>query len=458
MTVRAIAGVLALGAWFTVVGMGLLWALGAIPTWARALRLGGLGCLAGMSLYGVVWMLGLVLGAPFTGTTILLVLVLLTTATLGLGRGLGRQLPEWSTPVFGRSAYLGAAGIAAAGVLLEALFRAARLQGLQAYDAWAFWVPKSEALFAFHELDEEFFRILPGSSYPPLVPVLNATSFHAMGEIDVVTLNLLYWVVALALVWAVAGVLADLAPPWLLWPFLLLAMVVPRVGERLITPQADILLDAMIVSAVLVVVLWLDDARAWQLPMLAILLAGAVTTKREGLLFAACLLAAAFVATADRVRRSWPRLLAVAGVVVATALPWRLWVRARDYPGEGPGGGLVGADGREGRAGPALRLAADVLFDDGLWSILPALVVAALALALLAREWRLGSFALVLLGSGVLGGAWIVWLYPELPLNANEATNPIVRYTVGVVIAGASLAPILLARVWRRAEPAREGG
>ena len=54
------------------------------------------------------------------------------------------------------------------GSLLEALFRAARLQSLQAYDAWAFWVPKAKAIYFFGGLDEQVFTTAPGPSYPPL--------------------------------------------------------------------------------------------------------------------------------------------------------------------------------------------------------------------------------------------------------------------------------------------------
>ena len=81
-----------------------------------------------------------------------------------------------------------AAGVALIGLLLEALFRSARLQSLQAYDAWAFWVPKGKAIFFFGGLDERLFTSLPGPTYPPLVPILDAAAFHAMGGVDTVTL------------------------------------------------------------------------------------------------------------------------------------------------------------------------------------------------------------------------------------------------------------------------------
>ena len=74
----------------------------------------------------------------------------------GLGRG------PWPR----RSLLVTAAGIALAGLFLEALFRAARLQSLQAYDAWAFWVPKGKAIYFFEGLDEHVFTTTPNADVP----------------------------------------------------------------------------------------------------------------------------------------------------------------------------------------------------------------------------------------------------------------------------------------------------
>ena len=63
-----------------------------------------------------------------------------------------------------------AAGVALAGLFLEALFRSARLQSLQEYDAWAFWVPKGQAIFFFDGLDAHVFTTAPNATYPPLQP------------------------------------------------------------------------------------------------------------------------------------------------------------------------------------------------------------------------------------------------------------------------------------------------
>ncbi len=186
-----------------------------------------------------------------------------------------------------------ATGIALTGLLLEALFRAARLQSLQAYDAWAFWVPKAKAIYFFGGLDHQVFTTFPGPTYPPLVPILDAAAFHAMGSADVTTFHLQYWFLVVGAVAAIAGCLYRHVPAWLLWPPLVLVLAVPRIASGLLTPQADVLVDALFVVGALLLALWLRDGRGWRLAAAAVLFAGAGLTKREGLLFAAAALVVA---------------------------------------------------------------------------------------------------------------------------------------------------------------------
>src|SRR6185437_3693285 len=129
-----------------------------------------------------------------------------------------------------------------------------------------------------------------GPSYPPLVPALEAASFQFMGSADTVTLHLQFWFLFAGFAAAVAGVLSRRVPPLLLWPPLLLALVAPQAIGRALQPQADLLLDELVGGAALLLGLWLLDRERWQLAAATILLAGAMVTKREGFLLAACLL------------------------------------------------------------------------------------------------------------------------------------------------------------------------
>ena len=297
------------------------------------------------------------------------------------------------------------------------------------------------------------FTTSAGPTYPPLLPIVDAAAFHAMGSVDVVTLHLQFWFLLLGAVAALAGCLYRHVPAWLLWPSLLVVLVVPRFGERLLTPQADVLVDVFFVVAALLVALWLEDRQGWRLAAAAVLLAGATLTKREGLLFAAVVVAAGLVASWRARRSAWPRSARVALVVVAAAVPWRLWYRAHDVSGEAPGDlGLgVSAD----RAVDALRLSLDVLFETSLWSLVPFLLLLALAAGLVWGDRRLGAYFAIVLGAAFLGGAWVTYSYADLPITANEALNPIVRYTGALVVLAAAAMPLLLASAWRTAAGAK---
>ncbi len=444
MTVRALAGLTALNLAYAAVGLSLLWGLLAFRTWGGLLRLAGLGYLVGLAAFGVVWTTLLVAGVPFGAVEIAVSLIVLGAAGLIAGRRRGARFQRGRPRVQGTPVLLvSAAGIALAGLFLEALFRAARLSSLQEYDAWAFWVPKGKAIFFFDGLDEHVFTTAPNAPYPPLQPILDAAAFHAMGGADVVTLHVQFWFLVVGAVGAAAGLLHRHAPPWLLWPPLLLVLVVPRFGERLLAPQADVLLDVLVVVAALLLALWLRDAAGWRLAAAAILLAGAVNTKREGILFAAGVLAAAFVVSRGR---QWPRLAAASLFVGLAVVPWRLWAAAHDISSGAP------SSFDTDRLGGALRLSFEVLYSNARWSVLPIVATIALGAAAVWGDRRLAAYVGLLALLLFAGGVWSTVGFPELAISANESGNPIVRYTGSIIFLAAVTVPLLLASVWRRGE------
>lgn len=448
MTARAIGGLVALNAGLLCAGAPVLWAMRGFRTWGAVLRLAGLAYLIGVALFGTLWTELLVVGVPFGSVGIVVSLAAIAGAGVvaGVIRGVERPRSLPRPGLSPASLIVTAVGVALTGLLLEAFFRSARLQSLQSYDAWSFWVPKAKAIYFFGDLDQQVFTTTVGQSYPPLVPILDAASFHAMGAADTVSFHLQYWFLAVGAVAAVAGCLCRHVRPWLLWPPLLLVLAVPRFGERLLAPQADTLVDVLFVVATLLLALWLRDGRGWRLAVATTLLAGATLTKREGLLFAACALGLALVAGARR--RVWWYPLAAGLVVVAVAVPWRLWYRNLGIGGEGPPG--AGLEGSIGRAADALRLSFDVLFDTSLWSVLPVVVVIAIGVALAAGDRLVAAYSATLLSLVFVGGAWVTFSFAELPISADEAVNPIVRYTGAIVLLGAALVPLLLESVWRR--------
>jgi hypothetical protein len=92
-----------------------------------------------------------------------------------------------------------------------------------------------------------------------------------------------------------------------------------------------------------------------------------------------------------------------------------------------------------------------VLFDVTLWSVMPFVLLLALGAAFLWGDRRVAGYFTCL---GVLvfaGGAWVTYSYAALPITANEALNPIVRYTGALVLLGAVSMPLLVASAWSRA-------
>jgi len=451
VTAHAILGLLLLNLFMLAVGATVLFAVRGWRSWGELGRLAGLAYVLGAALSGVVWVLELVVGIPFTLGTILLTGLVLAAVAVVVGRRLGRVLPPRPRNVtLPRLSVTTAIFAAATVVVFEALFRAGRLRALTEYDAWAFWVPKGKAIYFFHGLDEHFFTTLPGPSYPPFVPALDAAAFHFMGSADVVTLHLQFWFLLLGFVAAVVGLLASRVPPLLLWPFVLLALVSPQLIGRALQPQADLLLDELAATGALLVAVWLLDRESWQLAAATIVLAGTMVTKREGFLLAACVIAAALAATLRDARRAWPRLALVAVVAFLPSVPWRIWFETRNLTGDAPEAGGTGLLDHLDRAWPSLELTVRVLFSYDFWLVAAPVTVLAVVAALLAGRIALGVYAGLVFVFGVLGFTWITWSFPSLPITENAALNPIIRSVGALVLLAAGLVPLLAGAAWRR--------
>lgn len=455
MTAHALAGLALLNLLFLIGGAALLWFLRGWESWLEFARLAGLAYLAGVSSVGSLWVLLLIVGVPFSFW--LVVAVPTAVGLIGLvgGRTRGRRRPALGSHGDGKGLVVTALGIAAAGLLLEGFFRSARLTGVQAWDAWSFWIPKAKAIYFFGGLDEQFFTTLPGSSYPPLVPVIDAAAFQLMGSVDVVTLHLQFWLFGVGFIWALSGLLAERVPGWMLWPFVLLLLVAPRVGDRLSIPEADLLLDYFFVIACVLVAFWILDGARWQLVLATILLCGMVLTKREGLLLGALLLAAALLASARQWRSTWPSLGASAAVVVAVAAPWRIWYVVHDVAGEGPSEGFVPRDNLEW-LWPAVRRALDVLGDTGYWNLIVPLAVGALILAALARGGVLVVYFGTLLFLVTLGGIWATWAFSKPWITGELGGNFIIRFMGAAALLCVAATPLLLSAAWRSASADKE--
>ena len=458
MSLDALAGLAFLNVLFALCGAAQLWWVRGWATSGELARLAGLAYLLGVATVGTLWTLLLIVGVPLSLWVAVAVPSLATLVCIVLARRSGRDLPRIDRVASKRGLLATAVGIAAAAVFFEALFRAFRLSGLQWWDAWSFWVPKAKAVYFFGDLDVEFFTTLPGSSYPPLVPVLDAAAFRFMASPDVVTLHAQYWLLGVGFVWGLAGLLAERVPAWLLWPFMLLLLVAPRIGRRMPITEADLLLDYLFVLAAILVLFWVVDGERWRLLSATVLMCGMVLTKREGLLLAGLIVLAGLVVTARRWRASWPGLGLTVLIVAAVAAPWRIWYVAHGVAGEGPEtGGLDPTENAE-RLWPSLRLAFDVLFSSNYWSVLVPVMVGALILAAFARAFTPVVFLGVLVAVTTLGGGWIVWAVPELPLTQELGGNPIVRYMGSAALLCAAASPLLLSATWSAVTRKSDGG
>jgi hypothetical protein len=445
LSVHSIAGLVLLNLLLLGVGVGLMWGVRGWRSWSDLARLAGVAYLVGMAAEGVAFVVELVAGLHLSLATILA-----TAAILAAGGGLagvlqGRRLPDRPRLRLPAISLTTAVFASLTAVYFEALFRAGRLAGLYEFDAWGFWVPKAKAIYFFGGLDQQFFRELSGPSYPPLVPALEAAAFHFMGSADVVTLHLQFWFLFVGFVAAVVGLLSTRVPTLLLWPPVLLVLVTPHVLGYALQVQADFLLDELFALAGLLLALWLLDREWWQLACAGVLLAGAMSTKREGYLFAACLLIAAAATSVREARSLWPSL-ALAGVgAAALTVPWRILLAARDIAGGGPESGGVGLFSNLDRAWPSMKLALSALFDFQIWLIAAPLAVSAAALAFMAGARRIAVYGGLVYLLLVAGFTWITWSFPTLPITKHAALNPIVRATGSLVLLSAALVPLMLA-------------
>ncbi|HXG76903.1 MAG TPA: hypothetical protein VNJ53_10065 [Gaiellaceae bacterium] len=455
MTPTALIGLLALNVFVLVVGCALLWALRGWRSWIELFRLAGLAYLLGAAALMIVFTWELVVGIPFDAWSIVVTGCLITAAGVWVGRLKRRPWPtftphEWRLP-----------GVAAATALFasllilyfHALLSASRLNSPgEDWDAWRAWTLRAKGIYFYDGLDVSIPSLGQYPSYPPGISALQAAAFEAMGSADVVTLHLLNPLLAIGFVAAVVGTLAPRIHALVTLPIVTLLVVapagLPRWGTEL---MADLPLGFLVALAALLVVLWLDDRATWRLAAATVLLAGAVLTKREGLLFAVVVIAAGLVASFGTRRYAWPRLVACFACVVGLALPWRVWFLAQGLPTDAPEAGYLGFLEDLDRGWPSLRLVVGTMFDPELWLVLPLVGCAAVVLGLLRGARRQAVFAVAFLVLGLAGSTWVIWANPTFGITQDIGVNPVARLVGTTELVLAVLAPLLLSGAWAAA-------
>ena len=205
------------------------------------------------------------------------------------------------------------------------------------WDTWAFWLPKAEAIYYFHGLDTGLggFTTFANPQYPPLVPVIDAASFHFMGGFYPALLPLQQCLVFVGFITALPALLRSV-PRWIVYPLLAMLALAYQLASEVLKVMPDQELAYLLGLAAVCGILWLERDRAAFLVLAAIFLAGAALTKDEGvllgLLLAVSIIAAGF---AMRGRRAVSGFFLLLGPLAL--LPWRFWLESHHQPGLGEG-------------------------------------------------------------------------------------------------------------------------
>ena len=454
MTVRAIAGLTVLNLAFLGVGASLLWGVRGWRWWTELFRLAGVAYLLGVASLTVVLTLEIVLDIPFGPVTFLASAAGVAVAGFLLGALRDRSRPGFQPPGWRLAApSLLAASFAGAIVLyFEGLFRSARLLPLLETDAWWVWTIQAKALYLFGHLGGGELVRETNLSYPPGLSLLHAEGFEAIGGIDTVTLHVQHWYLAVGFVAAIVGLLAGRVRTAILFPFVLLMLVMPGFADHSIQAMADCLLGYLASVGGLLLCLWLEDRARWRLELATVLLAGAMLTKREGVIVVLCVVAAAFVAAGRERRWAWPRLAVATAFALVLAAPWRIWLTATGA-GDAPTGGYFDFLDHADRAWPSLELVVRTLLHP-MWFGFGALAVIAPLLALASGVRKLPVFALTFLVASVTTSAFVIWSETLFEISQRPSGNPVLRMVLVTMLVVAPLTPLLLETAWRRGSPA----
>jgi hypothetical protein len=289
--------------------------------------------------------------------------------------------------------------------------------------------------------------------YPLLVPVFESIEYRAMGSVDTRAIHLQFWLLLVAFVLAILylGLRRGTLLEWL--PLAVVVAITPSVVSQIFKAYADIPTALFLAVGVLLLGEWLSTRDPKNLAVSVLFLAGAASTKNEGLVAAVIVLAvAATVSLATAGRRDLRLLLIAGGAFLAAILPWRLWLSAHGIHGDiSLRKGLEPSylSDRTGRIWPSVESLSDQVARGGWLYVVP--IAASIALVCLLIRGR-RSIAAFYLASGVLAFAALVWVYwtsPTAPIDAFLASS---AYRVVEILAALSFAAILQLPI-----PARDG-
>jgi hypothetical protein len=453
---RAYLGIVALDGAYLLVGLAVLARLGFVVSLSSALRYAGLAVVAGWVCFGILASVTLMLGGALGGWWLPGLLAL--TAALALAVPSRTRLPPPAPAAASERQWLAlalvpAAALAAyAAALLARAFVAATDTN---WDSWAFWLPKAQAIFYFDGLDTGpgGFTSFANPEYPPFAPGTEAATLHAMGGVERLALPLQHWVLAVAFVAAVAGLLAPRVRPAILWPFVAMLGLAPALGKYVLSSLADPQVAFLIALGGVAAALWLLERQPAYLVLSGLFLTAATLTKTEGFMLAAIVPLALLLAEPRALRRRWRPVAALAVGPVLALVAWKAWLAAHDQPLDStlydvtavlhPVHLIENAD-RMGYAVPQLL---DFLLSPERWLLVVPVAVVAAALALKPQR-RLAVFALSWLTIAFLGLATVYWIASvDVTWYVDTSAE---RVVTSIALFAGALAPLLAAEAGRQ--------
>lgn len=439
-------GVVGLDLMLTAVGLAVLYGLGLVRSRESAIRLSGLALLAGWAAIGISTSFLLMAGAAGTVTEVALLALVLGTGGLALGRfvSASQQRRLWRSSLAGGA--VGAGGLLLLLASLAELFRNVRLAQPAKWDAWAFWVPKAEAIVytgGFHT-GPGTLESFANPDYPPLAPTLDATVFRFARSVDPGLLPLQHWIVGTAMFVALAGLLWQRVHPAMLFPTLAVLSMLPIYQHDVGSLLGDETLLTAFALAGVAAALWLIEGRTAYLGLYALFGSAMALAKNEGFTY---VIAIAVLLGLVGLRRSPRAQLLLLAIPVAAMLPWKLWSDLNHVPPNGyyRFSNLLHPDYLLDRSGRLWHTLAELpqyytSFDRWLLT----LPVAALLIPFVAR--RRPGLALFVVGTvavGFLGNVIVYWISPS-PLDWYISTSGD-RTSTGPLIFIAALLPLLAA-------------
>jgi hypothetical protein len=434
--VRVLLGPLLVHGALLVAGLGVLRALGVIPSLLsrRALAAAGLAYLVGVAATLSICVVVLVVGGPFTLLVFGVVAAVLAAplalelrkpapVSFGLSRlRVGGDPARWA--VIATLAAL--VVLAVVGVLTLGNRPIAPIDS----DAWNLWTRRALLLFESPHLPtaifgfagdvqyEAHYTINP--AYPLLLPLLEALHLRALGRADPSSVHIVLWLLGIAFVWA-GGFIASRVTSAIVWAPVLAGAFVLCLA-RLESGFADVPLGLYLGLGTLQVGVWLESGQRRDLALAMLLLAGAAGMKNEGIPGALVIVAVALLATLLARRRGAARdlALAVALLVAVAILPWRLWVAAHHLQTEEPPGRIANPGflaGHIDRVGPTLHAFAQQLGMTNGVTVFVSLALAMVATCLWERRDRaLAAFYLAAVAGYFVSLVWSLWI-DTLPLS-----------------------------------------